>query len=134
MGAAGFRFILGAAVMAVSCTSIAADNRTFDGTLWRIAAINGEATPANNYYMSFDRGVVGGRLGCNDFGGRFSVGAADLSVKALRATSRICGDTAATFEGGANVVLSQPMRMEWASGQRLTLANGNGTLALERLP
>ena len=134
MGAAGFRFIIGAAVMAVSCTSIAADTRTFDGTVWRIAAINGETTPSNAYYVSFDRGAVGGRVGCNDFGGRFSVEAADLNVRALRATSRICGDTAATFEGGLFVVLSQPMRMDWASAQRLTLANGNGPIALERLP
>lgn len=135
MGAAGFRVLFGAALAATSCTSIAADQRAFDGTSWRVAAINGETTPVTNAFaISFGGGAVGGRLGCNEFGGRYAVADMRLQVSQVRSTDRTCGEAADSFEGTALSVLSQPMRMDWASAQRLELKNQAGTLRLERLP
>lgn len=135
MGAAGFRYLFGAALVATSCTSIAADQRTFDGTSWRVAAIRGEATPMTNaYVISFGAGAVGGRLGCNQFGARYAITDMRLQVQQMRSTDRICGEPGDSFEGTALAILSQPLSMDWASAQRLQLKNDMGSLSLERLP
>lgn len=135
MGAVGFRALFGAALLATSCTSIAADQRTFDGTGWRVTSINDRATPGtNDYYLTFTASDVGGRVGCNNFGGRYRAAGAKLSVREMRATQMGCAEPAASFESEALGVLSQPMRMDWTSAARLSLANDLGTIALERLP
>ena len=45
-----------------------------------------------------------------------------------------CAEPAASFEGETFGVLSRPLRLDWGSAGRLTLANELGTIALERLP
>lgn len=130
----GFTKILaGCALAGVSCAVVAAEVYPFEGSSWRVAAINGEATPST-YTISFGGNQVTGRLGCNDFGGNLKAGESGLGITALRATSRTCGDDAAMFEGSGLAVLSQPLRMEWASRDRLTIASVNGNMTLERLP
>lgn len=134
MAVVGFKKILAGCVLAgVSCAGIAADVYPFEGSSWRVAAINGEATPST-YTISFGGNMVTGRLGCNDFGGKLKAGEASLSITALRATSRTCGDAAGMFEGSGLAVITQPLRMEWASRDRLTIASVNGNMTLERLP
>ncbi len=135
MAVAGFRKILAGCVLAsVSCAGFAADVYPFEGSLWRVTEINGEATPHSKYAINFGGNQVTGRLGCNDFGGKLAVKEGKLNISALRATSRTCGDDAAMFEGSGLAVLSQPLSMEWASRDRLVIASVNGNMTLERLP
>lgn len=134
MAAAGFR-IAAAALLCAGCTSIAADARTFDGTPWRATAINGRATPgAGNYVVRFDKGRIGGQLGCNLFGGDYRIQRAVMTASAIRSTMMACMEPAASFEEQGFAVLNQPMRMRWTSNHRLTLSNPAGSIALELLP
>ena len=134
MAVAGFKNILiGCAMACAPGAGIAADVHPFNGSSWRITAINGDATPST-YTISFGGDMVTGRLGCNDFGGKLKASEANLSISQLRATSQVCGDTAGEFEGAGFALLSQPLRMEWADRDRLTIASSLGTMTLERLP
>ena len=128
----GFKILIGCALAGASCAALAADVFPIEGSLWRVTVINGEATPSN-YTINFGGNAVTGRLGCNDFGGKLVLNQESLNISALRATSRICGDDAAMFEGSGFAVLSQPLRMEWASRDNLVIANANGNMTLERV-
>ena len=135
MAVVGFKKILaGCALAGMSCAAVAADAFPIEGSLWRVTEINGEATPHSKYSINFGGNQVTGRLGCNDFGGNLAINQGNLSISALRATSRICGDDAAMFEGEGFRVLSEPLRMEWASRDKLTIASNSGSMTLERLP
>lgn len=127
------KFLVGCALAGLSCAGVAGEVHPFEGSLWRVTAINGEATPHNKYSINFGGNQVTGRLGCNDFGGNLAVKEGKLSISALRATSRTCGDDAAMFEGEGFQVLSQPLRMQWAGRDRLTIASDSGSMTLERL-
>jgi heat shock protein HslJ len=134
MAAAGSRLAL-LALGCAGCTSIAADARTFEGTMWHVTAINGRATPATgDYRVEFKGGAIGGRFGCNGWGGRYAVAASMLTASAIRSTMMACTDPAASFEGAGFQILNQPMRMSWTSGRRLTLSNAAGSIELERTP
>jgi heat shock protein HslJ len=134
MAAAGFRLAL-LGMLCAGCTSIAADARTFEGTRWHVSAINGRATPAaGDYRIEFQDGGIGGRFGCNHFGGRYAVAGPALTASAIRSTKMACSDPAARFEGEGFQILNQPMRMNWTSGRRLTLSNASGSIELERTP
>jgi heat shock protein HslJ len=133
MGAAGFR-TAALALVCVGCTSIAADARTFEGTRWHATAIDGRSTPmTGNYVIRFDKGRIGGLLGCNLFGGEYRVRGEVITASAIRSTMMACMEPAASFEGQGFAVLNQPMRMRWASGRKLTLSNGAGSIDLELL-
>jgi len=135
MAVVGFKKILaGCALVGLSGAGVAADVYPFEGSLWRVTAINGEATPHSKYSINFGGNQVTGRLGCNDFGGNLAIKDGSLSISGLRATSRVCGDDAAMFEGSGFQVLSQPLRMEWAGRDKLTIASNSGSMTLERLP
>lgn len=134
MAAAGFRVALLALALA-ACTSIATDQRTFDGTRWRVAAINGEATPAQpNYRMEFDQGRISGQFGCNHFGGNYWLRSDTLTTGAVVMTEMACSGPADRFEGLGLAILPHPMALRWTSATRLTLTNPGGALELERLP
>lgn len=135
MAVFGFKNILvGCALAGMSGAGLAADVYPIEGSLWRVTAINGEATPHSKYSINFGGNQVTGRLGCNDFGARLAMKEGKLSISGLRATSRTCGDDAAMFEGSGFAVLIQPLSMEWASRDRLVIASVNGNMTLERLP
>ena len=134
MAAAGSRAAL-AALLCAGCTSIAADARTFEGTRWHVTAIDGRATPpTGDYRIEFKGGNIGGRFGCNHFGGRYAIRAQTFVVREMRSTMMACSDPAASFEGAGFAILNQPMRIAWPNGRRLTLSNSAGSIALERLP
>jgi heat shock protein HslJ len=134
MAAAGFRIAL-TALLCAGCTSIAADARTFEGTRWHVTAINGRATPAtSDYRIEFRDGGIGGRFGCNRFGGHYAVKGETLIASAIRSTMMACSDPAASFESAGFAVVNQPMRINWSSGRHLTLSNPAGSIELERLP
>ena len=121
-----------AALVAAGCTSIAADQRTFDGTSWRVMALNGRATPATeNYRVRFQESQMGGQFGCNHFGGPYRVDGDIMTVGPVAVTEMACIGPAGDFESWGLRTLQQPMRMSWAAGRRLTLANQAGSIALE---
>ena len=135
MGFATFgKMAAGLALASVSSGAIGADNHPGNGSSWRVAAVNGEATPASTYHISFLGADVTGRLGCNDFGGKMRPTETGFRLTALRATSRVCGDVAAGFEGTAFAILTQPVALQWSGRDRLTLSGTTGNLTLERIP
>ena len=132
MAAAAFKGALLALALG-ACTSIAADQRTFEGTQWRVTAVNGQSTPAaGNYAIGFEKGRIGGQFGCNHFGGEYRINHDVLSTNAVQMTLMACPEPAMTFEAAGLAVLQQPMRLTWASGGRLTLSNAGGSIALQR--
>jgi heat shock protein HslJ len=134
MAAAVFRLIALAAVLA-GCTSIASTNATLEGSEWQVTAIDGTATPrSETYRLQFRDGNAGGRFGCNHFGGQFSASGQTLTLTDVASTLMGCPEPAATFERAGLAVLQQPMTMNWTSDQQLTLINGAGSIALERMP
>lgn len=133
MAAAVFRATILAALLS-GCTSVASTNATLEGTEWQVMAIDGQPTPrTETYRMQFKDGQAGGRFGCNHFGGQFSARGSTLTVTNTTSTLMGCPEPAATFEREGLAVLQQPMSMQWRSSQRLTLTNGAGSIALERL-
>ena len=123
------------ALLFAGCTGIAADQRTFDGTTWRVTAVDDRATPAGgDYSMSFSGGNLGARFGCNHIGGRYSAAGSTLKTTEVRSTLMGCPEPAASFERDGLAVLGSPMQMSWSSGNRLTLSNAAGSIALARLP
>jgi heat shock protein HslJ len=132
MAAAGFR-IAALALLSAGCTSIAADQRTFDGTTWRVIAVDGRATPlTGDYSMTFSSRELGARFGCNHIGGLYSVAGATLTATEVRSTLMGCPEPASAFERDGLAVLGAAMRMNWSSGNRLTLSNSAGRIELER--
>jgi heat shock protein HslJ len=132
MAAAGFRTALFALALG-GCTSIAADKRTFDGTRWHVTAINGRSTPvAGDYPIEFRNGGIGGRFGCNQFGGRYAVAGETMTTSDVASTLMGCPEPAASLETQGFAILHQPMRWTWISGLKLTLRNSAGSIALER--
>lgn len=141
MGAAGCRALPLAALALAACTSIAADQRTFDGTRWNVVAINGQATPGGDRFsIVFGPVSFTGRMGCNLLRGDYHVVGGQLIPGMSMATQMGCLSDAPraippmTFEEWAFRVLRKPMRLDWASGKQLTLINDAGAIALERVP
>ena len=135
MAAAAFKLLAGAALAATACTSIAVDARSFAGTRWHVTAVNGRPTPATgDYRIEFRKSEIGGRFGCNSFGGRVSVRGEVMTAGPIMATQMGCSDPAALFESAGFAILNRPMRWQWTAGLKMTLSNAAGSIALERLP
>ena len=130
------------ALVAVACTSIQADARTFEGTSWRVTAINGHATPrADNLVMRFANGQIGGHFGCNRFSGAYRVSGDVMTAGPIAATKMACDSaldepriSPMQFESWGFAVVGAPMRMTWRNGERLTLSNSAGSIEMERVP
>ena len=131
MAAAVFR-LAALALLSSGCTSVNATRASFDGTNWRVIAVNGQVTPAaGDYSMEFSRGNVGARFGCNHIGGRYSALGDTLRTFEVHSTLMGCAEPAATFEHQGSMVLTSPMRIAWTGEKRLTLSNSHGAIALE---
>ncbi len=138
MAAADFRSAaIAAAITAAGCTSVVADARTFDGTDWRVTAVNGQPTPPG-LSLRFSGGQLGGYLGCNRFSGPYRVAGNLLTVRPMAMTQMACEpaleEPRPTFEPAGLAVLSSPMRVTWRSGGELTLSNAAGSIALQKTP
>ena len=128
---AGFRFAA-LALLCASCTSINATKATFEGTSWRIAAINGAPTPP--YAVRFRAGFISGVI-CNRFQAPYTVGSGFMQLGGMENTERGCFDLTGRFEEAAFAILHRrPMRMTWHSARRLSLSNSAGSIELERAP
>jgi len=132
MVAAVFR-IAALALLCVGCTTVQFTQRSFEGTEWRIAAINGEATPSSGVYpMRFQGGRVSVGLGCNGGSGDYRVVGDQLKVAPLAKTERECTPIhRMELEAGAIRILLLPMQI--SQNQRTggtILANSAGSLEL----
>ena len=128
MVAAGFR-AAALALTCAACTSVMADERTFDGTRWHVTAIDGRATPATgDYHVQFARDEISGRFGCNGWGGRYAIVGDIITAGEIRSTMMACPDM--SFESSGLAVLDRPMQIRWSSGRQLTLTNGAGSIEL----
>lgn len=120
------------------------DGRAFEGcggdplapgslanTSWTVESVNGQAVAAGpNNFMRFTENRLSGRFGCNTVNGRYVVTGDTLSAGALGGTRMACADM--TAEQNATKVLAQPITLDWASGERLTLRNALGSIVLRR--
>ena len=104
------------------------------GTSWRVAAINGQATPTvGNYSLTFQTsGQVGARFGCNSMGGRYRQTGATLIVSDMATTLMGCPEPQGIHERLGSAVLGQPMLVAFASDGRVNLSNAAGTITLAR--
>ncbi len=103
------------------------------GTHWRVAAINALATPpGEGYFMTFEGPRLSARFGCNAIGGDYRVEGDVLVSSGTVMTEMACPGPSWDFEAKGSAVLLQPMRMSWSGGDRLTLSNAAGSIALER--
>jgi heat shock protein HslJ len=134
MAAAAFR--AGALAFAcAACTSTMVDERTFDHTRWHVTAIDGAPTPpSGDYHIEFSGRTIGGRFGCNGFGGSFSVLGDIMNAGDVRSTMMACSEPAAGFESRGFAVLRLPMQLRWSNDTHLTLSNSAGAIDLERAP
>jgi heat shock protein HslJ len=124
-----------AALALAACATATTNRTTLDGTSWRVAAINGQATPAaGNYTMQFAGGELSARFGCNSIGGTYFVANETLTTSNLHSTLMGCLEPSATFERQGLAVANRPMRTSWTGKTRLVLGNSAGLITLERLP
>jgi putative lipoprotein len=115
-----------------ACTSIATNSLTFEGTSWRVTAIDGRATPADGGYMiEFSSGRISGRFGCNRWSGVYAVSGEMLTAIQVASTKMACPEPAMAFENQGLAILGQPARLKWTSSRKLTLVNEAGSIALE---
>lgn len=106
------------------------DVNRVEGTDWVVTAINGRATGSTpGYFLSFAKGAVSGKFGCNSFQGSFSNNGDHLFVEQLVATEMACGPPAGDFEREGLEILGSNMRMERVEG-RLRLVSEAGTIDL----
>ena len=103
------------------------------GTNWRVAAVNGRATPTQGeYFVNFQADRVGAKFGCNSMGGRYEQSANTLVVADMAQTLMGCPEPQGTLEREGSAVMSRPMTMSWSGGDRLTLSNPAGRIELAR--
>jgi heat shock protein HslJ len=99
------------------------------GSNWRVAAINGRATPPSNYYVNFQPDRIQAKFGCNSIGSGYSLSGATLSAGALMMTRMACPDM--SFENAGSRIMAQPMTVT-GGGPTMTLSNRVGTIELVR--
>jgi heat shock protein HslJ len=124
-------------MVAAGCTSVVADARTFEGTEWRVTAVNGQPSPPG-LSLRFSGGELSGYLGCNRFSGPYRITGNVLTVATMATTLMACepalDEPRPIFEPAGLAVLSSPMRITWRSGRELTLSNAAGSIALQKTP
>jgi len=131
MDAAGSR-VAGLALLCAGCTSIHATQASFEGTEWRIVAVNGVPAPSYSS-VGFRHGFISGMI-CNNFRGPYSVSGELLRLGGLENTERGCDGPIMQIEESAFATLHRrPLRMTWHSARRLTLSNAVGSIDLQRL-
>ena len=129
----------GAALALAGCAPVAGaippKYASVAGTRWQVVEIKRRATPASDLYrISFERGQLGARFGCNHMGGAYRQVGGAIHVGQVASTLMGCPEPAATFERDAGAILAQPMSVSWISRDRLELSNRAGGMKLVRLP
>ena len=98
-------------------------------TNWTVMTINGRPVPRGGYTVNFAPDRMSARFGCNQLGAGYSVTRDLLRLGAVMATRMACPDM--SFENAGNAILSMPMTIANV-GERLTLSNRNGAIAMVR--
>ena len=120
------------------------DTRRFDGcggepmapasianTSWSVLSVNGRPAPGGERYaVQFTGDRISARFGCNSMVGSYQLDGQSLTAGALAMTRMACPDM--SMEADAAQILSQPVRLEWSAGDRLTLSNAAGAIVLRR--
>lgn len=146
MAAAGFRATL-LPLLCAACTTIAPGAGTFEGTNWRVVAVNGTETPPaeTGYRVSFSNGLFHAGFGCNGMtaeyrvvGGQLQVGKMEgdtFRIGSIMATERDCSmSPTGHFEDEARAILQEPMQIRPNGHNSIVLMSGPGTIVLKRLP
>ena len=116
-----------------SCATAEAPGPMLEGSRWQVIAIDGQVTPRTDLYqLEFKDGRASGRFGCNRFSGVYTVAGSTLSLGPTMATRMGCPEPASTHESEGLAVLQQEAQLTWA-GNKLTISNANGSIALEQL-
>lgn len=142
MAAAVFR--LGAlALLCAGCTTVVIDQRTFDGTQWRVFGIDRAPIRAEaGYRMDFLGSRWHGGFGCNGMSAEYRVRGNILEVGRSEAGQFRLGEVMATerdcssspdghFEGDALAILRRPMEIRFRGKRHLVLSNASGSIDLE---
>jgi heat shock protein HslJ len=113
------------------CGGEAAMPAALAGTNWRVAAINGRATPpADPLFINFEAARLSAKFGCNGLGANYSQAGDTITAGPVMGTRMACPDM--SFETQGSAILSRPMRAVWSGGDRLTLSNSAGSIDLMR--
>lgn len=132
--AAVSRVVLVALATVLAGCATAEAPATLEGSAWQVTSIDGEATPRTDMYrMEFMGGRASGRFGCNRFSGPYSSTGSTLALGPTISTKMGCPEPAGRHESEGLAVLQQEAQLAWA-GNRLTISNASGSIALERLP
>jgi heat shock protein HslJ len=102
------------------------------GTNWHVEAVNGRPTPPQgDYHVQFEGNRVSAKFGCNGMSGGYAESGNILTVGPMAATRMFCPEPAMSFENQGGSILSQPVTVS-SNGDRVTLSNANGQIALRR--
>jgi len=113
------------------CGGEAAAPAALGGTNWRVAAINGRATPpAGPFFVNFETARLSAKFGCNGLGANYSQAGDTITAGPVMGTRMACPDM--SFETQGSAILDRPMRTVWSGGDRLTLSNERGSIDLMR--
>lgn len=131
MAAAVFR-VAALALVCAACTSLVFDARTFEGTRWKVAAINGRSIPlSGDYQVEFQKGRMSGRFGCNPWTASYALSGETLEAEEVESATTACSEPVMSLERQGLAVLGEPMRCTFR-GRKLTLSNRKGSIALRR--
>lgn len=133
--------VLALVAVAAACTrplpssQLPPGDSALGGSQWRVAAVNGRATPSSgDYHVRFDGSRIGARFGCNGMGGTWRLEGARLVVSDLVQTLMGCPEPAGSLEQQGSAVLNRPMSMTATGGSQLLLGNERGSILLHRAP
>ncbi|HET6942171.1 MAG TPA: META domain-containing protein [Sphingomicrobium sp.] len=102
------------------------------GTNWHVEAVNGRPTPPQgDYHVQFEGNRVSAKFGCNGMSGGYTENGNILTIGPMAATRMFCPEPAMSFENQAGGILSHPVTVS-SNGDRVTLSNANGRIALRR--
>jgi len=102
------------------------------GTNWHVEAVNGRPTPPQgDYHVQFEGNRVRAKFGCNGMSGGYTESGNLLTIGPMAATRMFCPEPAMSIENQAGGILNQPVTVS-SSGDRVTLSNANGRIALRR--
>lgn len=108
-----------------------APSRSFAGTHWTIASLNG-APPAaaRKTAITFDTDRISGNAGCNSFGGGYSVAGSVMTVTQVISTKMACMGAGMDQEDTFFKILATPMTIAWKDDGSVILSDDAGSVTL----
>lgn len=125
-----------ALVLLTGCTAVvpASPAASLQDTSWVVAEILGKPTLADfPPTMSFDASQVGGRTGCNGYGGSYTLSGTKLSVSELAQTQMACQDDRMQQEADFGEAFGTVRSVRFV-GDKVELLDADGQVALLLVP